>query len=142
MADAELLQNIVLSRNPCPICLDAADQEPMTLEEWAESEWGLPGSSTRYCEDDCHCVLMPVALMDEFPAISERVHLRGEEGTDIRAIVEIGPAEAGLKEIMDKWNEDLGKIPEQFYHIKNLAKAETYLRELYAKWVAEGRFAE
>lgn len=132
MAEDELLRNVVLSSNPCPICVDAAEQEPMTLKEWAASEWGLPGSSARYCEDDCHCLLIPEAVLPEFPAISEKAKLRGEEGSAIRATVELAPSEQGLKGIMDQWNENIGKLPPEIYKM-DLYKVEAYLRKLYAE---------
>ena len=134
MAEGELLRNVVLSSNPCPICIAASEAEPMTMEEWEASEYGLPGSSARYCEDDCHCILVPEAVLSEFPAISELAKLRGEEGSDIRSTVELAPSEKGLKEIMDLWNENIGKLPKEIYKM-NLYKAEAYLRALYAKWI-------
>lgn len=131
MADKELLQNILLSSQPCPICVDAAAQEPMTLTEWAASEWGLPGTSARYCDELCHCILVPVEVMAEFPALNERVSLRGEEGTEIRAVVELAPSEEGLKEIMDLWNATLGRLPQEIYRMPVL-EIEAYLRKKYA----------
>lgn len=131
---AELLKNIILSSNPCPVCIAAADQEPMTLDQWAESEWGLPGSSARYCEDACHCALIPEGVLDEFPAINERVKLRGEEGTEIRAVVKLSPSEDGLKDIMDAWNRDLGRLPQEIYRMP-AKEIEAYLRKLYEERV-------
>lgn len=128
---AELLQNIVLSHNPCPICVDA-NGRTMTLEEWVDSEWGLPGSDARYCSDDCHCVLVPVEVVSDFPAISDKVSLRGEEGTEIRAIVELSPSEEGLKDIMDAWNRDIGRLPQEIYRMP-VMEIEAYLRKLYAE---------
>jgi len=128
MADV-LLQNVILSSNPCPICVDAADQEPMTHDEWASSEWGLPGSSARYCEDDCHCILVPVDAMDKLPEISDLVKLRGEEGTEIRSVVDISPSEQGLKDIMEEWNAKYGKLPPEIYDM-DVFEVETYLRKL------------
>lgn len=115
MAEGELLQNVVLSLNPCPICVDAGEQEPMTFEEWASSEWGLPGSGGRYCLDKCHCVLLPPAIIDQFPALNEKVHLRGEEGTEILAVVDIYPGEMGLKDIKEKWMATRGRLPKEIY---------------------------
>ncbi len=125
----DLLQNVVLSQNPCPICMDANGRQ-MTYDEWAESEWGLPGSSARYCEDDCHCILIEAGLIDQFPAISEKAKLRGEEGTEILAIIELSPTEEGLKDIMDLWNKNLGKLPPEIYQMDAM-KVEEYLRKLY-----------
>jgi hypothetical protein len=128
---AELLQNVVLSRNPCPICQDANGRQ-LTYEEWAMSRWGLPGSSARYCEDDCHCILVPVAALPDLPEISEQAALRGEEGSEIVSIIELSPAEQGLKEIMDLWNEELGKLPDKIYDM-DVFEVEAYLRRRYKK---------
>ena len=127
----QLLQNVVLSRNPCPICLDA-NGRVMTYKQWAASKWGLPGSSARYCEDDCHCILVPKELVGEFPAINKQVRLRGEEGSEIKTIVDLSPAEEGLKEIMDLWNATLGKLPQEIYDM-DVLEVEAYLRKLYAQ---------
>jgi len=126
------LQNVILSRNPCPICVDAADQEPRSYVEWAASEWGLPGSSARYCEDDCHCILVPVDMLDELPEIDKLIKLRGEEGTEIGSIIEITPSEQGLKDAMDKWNEIYGKLPQEIYDM-DFYEVEAYLRKLMKK---------
>jgi len=131
MPEGELLQNVVLSRNPCPICIDANGRQ-MPYEEWADSEWGLPGSSARYCEDDCHCVLVPVEAIDELPEISKLVKLRGEEGTEIRSVVDITPSEQGLKEVMEEWNAMGMKLPPEIYKM-DLFKVEAYLRKLIRK---------
>jgi len=131
MPEGELLQNVICSMNPCPICLDAADEEPMTYDEWAGSEYGLPGSSGRYCEDDCHCILVPVDAMGELPEIDNLVKLRGEEGTEITSIVEIGPSEQGLKEAMEEWNRLYGKLPPEIYGM-DVMQVEAYLRKLMA----------
>lgn len=136
--EGQLLINATLSMNPCPICVDAGQQPAMSLDDWMVSDWGIPGSSTRFCEDDCHCALIPEAVVEEFPTIDERVRLRGEEGSEIRAIIDIGPSEQGLKEIMDKWNEDVGKLPPKIYTMP-LLEVEPFLRELYAEWLIEGR---
>ena len=128
MPEGELLQNVVLSMNPCPICVDANGQQ-MTYEEWADSEYGLPGSSARYCEDDCHCILVPVEAMGELPEISDLVKLRGEEGTEIKSIVDISPSEQGLKDVMEEWNAKYGKLPPEIYSM-DVMKVEAYLRKL------------
>ena len=135
MPEAELLRNVLLSSNPCPICILAGEEEPMTMEDWEASEYGLPGSSARYCEDDCHCILVPEGVVGEFPAVSERAKLRGEEGSTIRLTVEFAPSEQGLKEIMDLWNENLGRLPPEIYRM-DVYEVEGYLRKLYAKRVA------
>lgn len=127
----EILQNVVLSRNPCPICLDANGRQ-MTYDEWAASEWGLPGSSVRYCEDDCHCILVPLEAMPHLPEISKQAALRGETGSELLQIVELGPEEEGLKEIMDLWNEEIGKLPDEIYDM-DVYEVEAYLRQEYRK---------
>jgi hypothetical protein len=130
--EGELLQNVICSMNPCPICEDAAGQEPMTYDDWASSEYGLPGSSGRYCEDDCHCILVPVDAMDELPEISELVRLRGEEGTEIPSVIDISPSEQGLKEVMEEWNAKYGKLPPEIYDM-DVFEVEPYLRKLIKK---------
>ncbi len=125
----ELLTNVILSSKPCPKCVEAAEQEPMTFAEWAASEWGLPGSDGRYCGGFCHCVLAPRDVIDEFPEISKQVKLRGEEGSEIGSVVDIGPAEKGLKEVMEYWNANYGKLPPEIYDM-NVFVVEGYLRKL------------
>jgi hypothetical protein len=138
MPDMELLRNVALSSNICPTCLDAAQQEPMTYEEWANSEWGLPGSDARYCAEACHCVLMPDDIIDQFPAINDKVKLRGDEGSDIRGSVELAPSEHSLKEIMDQWNEEIGTLPKEIYGMP-VGEVEAYLRKLYGEWLVGKR---
>ena len=128
----DLLQNIILSRNPCPICIDAANQEPMSYSSWADSEWGLPGTDARYCSDDCHCVLVPVDALDALPEISDLVRLRGEEGTEIPSVIDISPSEQGLKEVMEEWNAKYGKLPPEIYDM-DVFEVEPYLRKLIKK---------
>jgi hypothetical protein len=131
MAD-ELLANQILSTDPCPICQDAAAQDPMTYEDWANSEWGLPGSDARYCGDNCHCVLAPEDVLAEFPALDNLVALRGEEGSDIAAVIDITPNEKGLKDAMDEWNATRGKLPPEIYEM-DVFEVEAYLRKLMGK---------
>jgi hypothetical protein len=138
MAEAVLLRNVICSSNPCPICVDAAEQDPMTYEEWADSEWGLPGSSARYCEDDCHCILVPEDALDELPEISEMVRLRGEEGSELPSIVEIGPSEQGLKDVMEEWNANYGPLPPEIYDM-GVFEVEAYLRKIIKKLGVSGR---
>lgn len=111
-----LYSNLIASTNPCPMCIEASEQAPMTLDEWRESEWGLPGSSGRYCEDDCHCILVPEELLPAFPALAEDgAKLRGEPGSDIRAVIDIGPNEERLKTLMETFNRKIGKLPKDIY---------------------------
>ena len=125
------LQNVVLSSRPCPDCQEA-DGMVMTYDEWAASQWGLPGSSGRVCEDDCHCTLIPVDMLDDFPGISDRVKLRGDKDSDIRGMVEIGPNEGGLKQLMQDWYE-LGNdiLPREIYDM-DFDAIEPYLRSRIA----------
>lgn len=123
------LQNVVLSTRSCPICVDA-NGRIMTYEEWADSEWGLPGSDARYCSDACHCILVPVDALAGLPEISKQVALRGEKGSEIQAVVDIFPKEQGLKEIMDEWNAEIGKLPQEIYDME-VMKVEAYLRKKY-----------
>jgi hypothetical protein len=132
MAESEeLYSNAVLSSNPCPMCIDAGNADPMTLEDWKASEWGLPGSSGRYCEDDCHCLLVPAGT--EIPqATFGQEKLRGEEGSDIKKVVEFGSAELELKDLMESWNLKYGKLPPEIYKMP-VEKVAAYLRALMAK---------
>ena len=126
------LENQILSTNPCPSCEEAADQEPMDYESWASSEFGLPGSDARYCGDHCHCLLLPVGLIDEFPALDDLVKLRGDEGSDISAIIDILPDEKALSDAMDEWNAQYGKLPPEIYDME-LDEILPYLRKLMAE---------
>jgi len=104
----------------------------MTLAQWKKSKWGLPGSSGRYCEDDCHCILVPVEMIPELPTIGDRVKLRGDDNTDVPKVVDLHPRELSLKELMDKWNEKYGKLPPEIYDMP-VESIEAYLRELMKK---------
>jgi hypothetical protein len=108
------LQNVVLSSNPCPSCAEA-NGKIMTITEWKKSKWGLPGSMKRLCKKFCHCILVPVNMVAQLPAIGERVKLRGDEGSDIRPVVELSPNELYLKELMDDYNAKIGKLPPEIY---------------------------
>jgi hypothetical protein len=110
------LQNVVLSHRPCPDC-QAANGQIMTYTEWENSEYGLPGSSGRICLDDCHCCLVPVDVLPDLAGINDRaVKLRGDEGSDIRGIVDIGPHEDSLKQDMEEWYLITGeKLPPEIY---------------------------
>ncbi len=101
----------------------------MTYDEWASSEWGLPGSDGRYCADACHCVLMPPEIIPDFPEIDSRVKLRGEDGSEIGSIVDITPREEGLKDVMEYWNAHYGKLPPEIYSM-DVFEVEAYLRKL------------
>jgi hypothetical protein len=112
----ENLQNVALSHNICPDCQDA-NGKVMSYEEWENSEYGLPGSSGRICEDDCHCILVPVDVLPDLGGISERaVKLRGDAGTDVGGIVDVGFHEDSLKADMEDWYAVTGeKLPPEIY---------------------------
>lgn len=128
----KLLKNVILSSNPCPSCKEAAEQPPMTKTAWRESKWGLPDSKKRYCNlkgFNCHCILVPVDWMKDLPDIGGKVPLRGDPDTDIRAIIEIGPNERELANLMDEYNATIGKLPEEIYEMP-LEDVSPYLRKL------------
>jgi len=108
------LTNITLSSNVCPKCVEARGKS-MTLAAWKASIWGLPGSSGRYCEDDCHCILVPDGKLKDFPDIGKGIKLRGDKDSGIRKIVEIGPGETKLKQYMELWNAKIGRLPKEIY---------------------------
>lgn len=126
--------NVVLSSHPCPICQDARGKS-MTLEQWKKSPYGLTDSKKRYCNlkgHFCHCVLVPENVLPELPEIGKRVKLRGDEGTDIRAIVEIHPNEAILQKLMDEYNAEIGRLPDEFYELP-IEQCIPYLRRKLGK---------
>jgi len=116
MAKGEKLVNIVLSSNPCPTCVKARGKV-MTKTLWRRSEYGLPGSNKRICKANCHCILVPVPLLDELPAIGKRIKLRGDPETDIGKTVDIHPNEERLKNLMDEYNETVGVLPTEVYEM-------------------------
>ena len=112
------LKNVILSSNPCPICIDAARQPPMIKTLWRNSRWGLTDSKKRYCNlkaNSCHCILVPPGLIEELPDLGKKIKLRGDPDSDIRKIVDIGPNENELKELMDEYNARIGKLPSEIY---------------------------
>jgi len=112
------LRNIILSSNPCPSCKDAARQPPMTKSNWKISPWGLTDSKKRYCNlkaNNCHCILVPPELIEELPDLGKKIKLRGDPETDIRKIVDVGPNEDRLKNLMDQYNATIGKLPDEIY---------------------------
>jgi len=113
----QLLDNVILSLNPCPQCIDAAGAGSMTYQEWGSSSYGLPGSSGRYCEDDCHCILLPVAMKKEFPEIGKRILLRGDKDSGIPRVVVIGEGEMELIALMERWNAEIGVLPKDIYRM-------------------------
>ncbi|HDR68001.1 MAG TPA: hypothetical protein ENN61_03000 [Bacteroidaceae bacterium] len=60
-------------------------------------------------------MLVPENILPELPWIGKRVKLRGDENTDIKPVIEIGPNEMELKILMEKWNKHIGKLPKQIY---------------------------
>jgi hypothetical protein len=130
MAEDKLI-NVILSSNPCPKCVEASHSEPMTLEGWRKSEWGLPGSSGRYCKSYCHCILVPVGMLEELPNIKKLVE-KADETISLKAIVDIHPNEEVLKELMDEWNETRGKLPPEIYDM-DIEDVIAYLKKLMGK---------
>ena len=128
----ELLRNVTLSSNVCPSCREAAASKDKTLAEWKRSKWGLPGSSGRYCDKDCHCILFPVDRLEDFPAIGSDVRLRGDDDTDIRKTIDIHPHEEDLAALMDEWNAKYGKLPPEIYDMP-IEDVEAFLKELIRK---------
>jgi hypothetical protein len=110
----EQLQNVVLSHNPCPSCVECNGMI-MDYASWADSEWGLPGSDGRLCSDSCHCALIPVDMLPDLPGIGDLIKLRGDKGTDIRKIIEVGPHENDVSDLLKEWKELTGseKLPRE-----------------------------
>jgi len=127
------LTNVVLSHAPCPDCV-SANGKSLTYSGWEESQWGLPGSDGRICGSSCHCVLVPNEALPDLPAIGEKVKLRGDEDTDIRKVVEIGPNEQAIKDLMDTWNSltDGRKLPPEIYKMP-FDKIMAYLKKRIAE---------
>ena len=123
--------NAILSSNPCPLCIEASEQKPMTEQEWRDSPWGLPGSSGRYCGDECHCLMVEEGVEIPEPLIGKE-KLRGEEGTDIRSIVDIGPTEKSLKNLKESWMAKYGRLPKEIYQMP-INEIGDYLRALMAQ---------
>jgi len=134
MSESEVkYTNLVLSSSPCPRCIEAADLEPMTADEWRDSEYGLPGSDGRFCSENCHCLLVPNDIdVSDIEPLFGKEKLRGEEDTDIRKVVEFGSAELELKELMDLWNARHGKLPAEIYKLP-VGKVADYLKALLAQ---------
>ncbi|MCK5127914.1 MAG: hypothetical protein KAR42_16775 [candidate division Zixibacteria bacterium] len=129
---AAKLKNIILSSNPCPICVDAARQPPMTKSNWKISPFGLTDSKKRYCNlkaNSCHCILVPPELIEELPELGKKIKLRGDPDSDIRKIVDIGPNEERLKNLMDQYNATIGKLPDEIYDMP-LDEVTPYLEKL------------
>lgn len=127
-------KNIILSSNPCPVCLDAENRS-MTLAEWKKSKWGLTDSKKRYCnlkKHSCHCLLLPEDLIEKFPRIGKAVKLRSDKDTDISAVVEIHPNEVILRDLMNEYNLKIGRLPDEFYEIA-LEQCIPFLRKLLGK---------
>jgi len=123
--------NVILSSNPCPVCLEA-EGKFMTLAQWKKSKYGLPNSKKRYCnlkKQSCHCLMMPENMLDKFPRIGKGEKLRGDKDTDIKAVVDIHPNEQVLKDLMDEYNAKFGRLPDEFYEIP-LDQCIPFLRKL------------
>lgn len=110
------LTNVILSSNPCPTCV-RAEGKTMTLAEWQNSQYGVPGSHKRICDGFCHCILVTKEMQEELAreGLGRKVKLRGDKDSDIGKIVDIGPREQLLSDLMDKYNEEIGRLPDEFY---------------------------
>ena len=108
---AELLFNLIQSTNPCPSCEDASGSDSMTLAQWEGSSFGVPGSGGRFCEDNCHCILVPDGT--ELPTLGTDL-LRGQKGTDIPPITSEFPLELEFEELSIQWRAKFGDMPGRF----------------------------
>lgn len=52
----------------CDDCIAASKAEPMTVEEWMASDWGLPGSRQCHGNDRCFLAAVPPEVEDEVAA--------------------------------------------------------------------------
>jgi hypothetical protein len=58
-------------------------------------------------------------MLPDLPGIGDLIKLRGDEGSDIRKIIDIGPNEATLKELMQEWYDLTGmRLPPQIYEME------------------------
>lgn len=112
--DGTVYQNVALSSDPCPVCLEANGQE-MTLGEWQDSEYGMPGSDQRYCGDNCHCILVPTDALASLPAIGEMAKLREDDNSDIGAVVDVGPNEQEMQNLVDEYTTKIGELPRNLF---------------------------
>ncbi len=108
---AEVLFNLIQSTNPCPDCEDASGEDSMTLRQWEGSSFGVPGSSGRVCEGNCHCLLIPDGT--ELPSLGTDL-LRGDKGTDIPKITSEFPLEVQFNELVLQWRNQIGDLPGRF----------------------------
>ena len=108
---AKLLFNLIQSTNPCPSCEDASGASSMTLADWEGSAFGVPGSGGRYCEDNCHCLLIPDGT--ELPRLGPEL-LRGDKGSDIPKITDPFPLEIRLDELSIQYRAEIGNIPGRY----------------------------
>ena len=103
----ELLFNLIQSTKPCPSCKEAEGVGSMTFDQWNESNYGIPGSSSRWCGDSCHCVLVPDGT--ELPTLGTEL-LRGDPDTDIPKITDTFPLELRLEELSVLWRAKFGAM--------------------------------
>jgi hypothetical protein len=73
-------------------------------------------------------------MMGELPELGgESIKLRGDKDTDIEAIVEVGPDEAGLKKLMEDWYAaGNAKLPKEIYDM-DFEDIGPYLKKLLGK---------
>lgn len=110
------LTNVILSSNPCPTCVEA-EGKTMTLAEWQRSKYGVPGSHRRICDGFCHCILVTAEMKEtlETTGLGKRFKLRGDKDSDIGKIIDIGPREQKLSDLMDRYSKEVGRLPDEFY---------------------------
>lgn len=92
----------------------------------------MTDSKKRYCNltaHNCHCILVPPEMLKDLPDLGERVPLRGDRRSDIRSIIEVGPNEMELKNLMDEYNLTIGPLPQEIYDMP-LEEVAGYLRGL------------
>lgn len=124
---AELLFNLIQSTNPCPDCESASSAESMTLANWGNSSFGVPGGGGRVCGGNCHCLLIPDGT--ELPILGDE-KLRGDKDTDIQKITQPFPLELRFEELSLQWRERFGNMPGRFLRMDLETLIRTLEREL------------
>jgi hypothetical protein len=78
--------------------------------------------------------LAPPDVLAEFPELDLSVKLRGEEGSEIGAVVDIGTAESDLSDVLEEWvkRHGFGHLPPEVYEMDPFEVAD-YLRGLMGK---------
>ena len=111
---AELLFNLIQSTKPCPDCVQASNAGSKTLEGWEVSQFGVPGSSGRVCNGNCHCLLIPEDMeLEQLPDFGTDL-LRGDLGSDLGKITDDWPLEIRFEELSAQWRAKFGDMPGRF----------------------------